>query len=168
MKNLSTMMLRICGVAAMAIFLCAGAAHAQTAYIKIPGVAGTATDDKHKDWLEIHSAQWDAVQQRAVAERSGGNVRHEALTITKEYDVASPKLVEFCASGKRFSGLDVDVVSGGKTIHYHLTDVIVSSFNKGGGDRPTESITLNYGKITHGLTAREGCQRPTADSSSFA
>ena len=148
MKNLSAVMLRILGLGAMAILLGAGTARAQTAFIRIAGVPGTATDDKHKDWIEIHSFQWGAVQQRAEAEKAGRTPNREALTITKEYDAASAKMKEMCASGKHFASLDIDVVSGGKTIHYHLSDVTVSSFSTSGGDRPMETISLNFTKIT--------------------
>lgn len=148
MKNLSAVVARFFGLGAMAILFCAGTVRAQSAFIKIPGVQGTAKDDKHKDWLQVRSVQWDAIQQRAEAEKARRAPRHEDLVITKEWDVASPKLMEMCASGKHFASLDIDVVSGAKIVHYHLTDVTVSSFNKSAGDRPTESISLNFAKIT--------------------
>jgi type VI secretion system secreted protein Hcp len=148
MKNLSVVMLRILGLGAMAILICVGTARAQGAFIKINGVPGTSTDDKHKDWIEIHSFQWGAVQQRAEAEKAGRAPNREALVITKEWDAASPKMKEMCATGTHFPALDIDVVSGGKTIHYHLTDVTVSSFSTSGGERPSESISLNFTKIT--------------------
>jgi type VI protein secretion system component Hcp len=73
-----------------------------------------------------------------------GRSIHKPFTIVKEIDRASPLLAEACASGKHYQEVDVDLASGG---HYKLTDVLITSDTKSGGDRPVETITFSYQKI---------------------
>ena len=81
---------------------------------------------------------------------ASGKRQHQPLVVIKMVDKASPLLTQACASGKHFSMAEVDVVSGGSTLRYELTDVIIAAVQKSsGGDRPTESITLNYTKIEY-------------------
>ncbi len=72
-----------------------------------------------------------------------GRRMHKPLTIVREIDKASPLLAQACASGKHFSEVDVDLASG----HYKLSDVVISSDTKSGGDRPVETISFTYQKI---------------------
>jgi len=69
---------------------------------------------------------------------------HKPLVIVKEVDKASPLLVQACASGKHFTTAEVDL-SGQR---YTLYDVVIAAVQKSsGGDRPTETLTLNFTKI---------------------
>ncbi len=83
----------------------------------------------------------------AVTGAATGRRRHEPIVITKEWGAASPQLFRACATGRHFAAVDIDVPSAGRMLHYHLTDVVVSSVQSSGGDRPTETITLNFTKI---------------------
>ena len=73
-----------------------------------------------------------------------GRRMHKPFTITKEIDRASPLLMQACVSGQHLPEVDVDLASGGK---YKLTDVLISSDTKSGGDRPVETISFTYQKI---------------------
>lgn len=76
--------------------------------------------------------------------QAAGRRMHKPLVIVKEIDVASPKLYEACSTGKHF--LSATVEMGGK--QYKLYDVVIASVQKsGGGERPMETITLNFTKI---------------------
>jgi type VI protein secretion system component Hcp len=76
--------------------------------------------------------------------QASGRRMHKPFVIVKEMDKASPKLFEACASGKHFPSAVVD--AGGK--QYKLYDVAIVSVQKSsGGDRPVETVTLNYTKI---------------------
>jgi len=86
----------------------------------------------------------------AASGMSSGRRQHQPLVVIKMVDKASPVLAQACATGKHFSMAEVDVASGGSFMRYELTDVIIASVQKSsGGDRPTESITLNYTKIEY-------------------
>lgn len=149
MMKLTGIWTRVLGLTVLAAILFPGTARAAVnAYLKLEGVKGESTDVNHQGWIEISSFQWGMLQQRADAEKRGGPVNRAPLVITKEWDAASPKLKAMCASGKHFAQLDIDVVSGGKTMHYHLINVTVSSFQMSGGGRPQEEISFTFQKIT--------------------
>lgn len=141
--------IRACGLGLLAAVLLGGSVQgAVDAYLKVEGVKGLSRDDKHKDWMEVHSVGWGTLRQEAESERGGRAVRHETLVITKEWDAASPKLQQACASGKHFASIDLDVMTDGQLRHYHLMNVTVSSFRMiGGGNRPTAELSLNFTKI---------------------
>jgi len=75
-----------------------------------------------------------------------GKRQHKPLVIVKEVDKASPLLVQACASGKHFTTAEVDL--GGQ--RYTLYDVVIAAVQKSsGGDRPSETVTLNFTKIAY-------------------
>lgn len=90
------------------------------------------------------TANQAAQSQRDVAAGlPSGKRMHKPFVIVKEIDAASPKLYQACASGKHFPTALVE--AGGK--QYKLYDVVISSVQKSGGDRPMETISLNFTKI---------------------
>jgi type VI secretion system secreted protein Hcp len=150
MTKLSGTWARVLGIGVLATLLFPVAARAAVdAFMKIDGVAGNATDDKHKDWIEISSFETGPLQMRAESERAGRMVRPEPLVITRAMDESSPKLRAFCANGKHFSELDIDVVSGGRTEHYRLMNVTVNSYTmRKAGGKPLEEISFSFDKVT--------------------
>jgi len=138
-------------------------------FLKIEGVKGESTDDKHKDWIEVLSYNW-GVSQLASATKSsagGGTVQRadfQDLSIVKIVDSATPLLFLSCAKGDHIDSVTLELCRAGgdklKYMEYKLFNVIVSSVSigGGGGSEPTESVTFNYGKITVNYTkqARKG------------
>jgi len=142
------------------------------AFIKIDGITGESTDDKHKDWIEVLSFQHGMSQpSSATTSSSGGGtterVNMDDWTITKLVDKASPKLYEACASGKHFATVTLEVNrAGGDKLKYmevKMEQVIISGVQvngasaaaatAGGGSNTqqkndhTELVTFNFGKI---------------------
>jgi type VI secretion system secreted protein Hcp len=129
-------------------------------FLKIDGIPGESTDDKHKDWIEILSYNWGVSQpSSATASSAGGGTTERAdfhdLAITKLVDKASPKLFELCASGKHIPTVTLELCRAGgdklKYLELKLEQVIISGCSHGaatGGSDPfpTENITFNYGK----------------------
>lgn len=130
------------------------------AYIKFDGVDGESQAKGHEKWIELQS--FNAAEAQAVArdaasgQASGkrdaatgqatGKRQHKPFVITKEVDKSSPKLAEAVAKGKVFK--TVEVSDGSMT--YTFQDCIISSIQASpgsGGDRPMESLSLNYTKI---------------------
>lgn len=138
-------------------------------FLKIDGIKGESTDDKHKDWMEILSFNW-GVSQMASASVSAtgggasGRASFQDLTVVKTMDSASPLLFKACAKGDHIKEAVLELCRPGgdklKYMEYKLTDVIISSVSVGGGGggEPTESISLNYAKIqqTYTRQKREG------------
>jgi type VI secretion system secreted protein Hcp len=81
--------------------------------------------------------------------QASGKRMHKPFVIMREIDKASPLLMKASASGELFSAAEVDLVENGRTVHYKMSDVIISSVSKAssGGDRPMESVSFTYQKI---------------------
>jgi type VI secretion system secreted protein Hcp len=109
------------------------------AFVKIQGVQGESTDDKHKDWIELDSFSW-GVARTSSAAASGD------ITITKAVDRSSPKLAECRAKGSGFPEVIIDTPqTGGKPgyVTYTLKNVKIVSITPGPGGK-TEKIKLAY------------------------
>jgi type VI secretion system Hcp family effector len=88
---------------------------------------------------------------------AGKSPVHE-IVITKTQDASSPKLSKACATGEHFKTVVLSVRkaggggggAGSTFLTIKLTDVTISSYQlSSGGDRPTESLTLNFTKIEY-------------------
>jgi type VI secretion system Hcp family effector len=80
--------------------------------------------------------------------QASGKRMHKPFVIMREIDKTSPLLMKACASGELFSGAEVELVEKGRTVHYKMSDVIISSVSKAGnGERPMESVSFTYQKI---------------------
>lgn len=128
------------------------------AFLKIDGIPGESTDDKHKDWIEVLSFSWGVSQPASRTASSAGGAAHERadfqdFSVVKMLDKASPKLALQCANGKHIKSIVLELCRAGgdkvKYMEYKMTECIISSdsVGGGGGGEPTESITFNYGKI---------------------
>jgi len=78
---------------------------AESMWLKIDGVEGEATDDKHPK--EIGLQHWAWGMTHPVAFRgggmSGGETNVQDLVVTKVLDKASPNLMKYCLSAKPLS-----------------------------------------------------------------
>lgn len=127
-------------------------------FLKIEGINGESKDDKHKNEIEVLAWSWAESQSGSAAHGSGmgsGKVEMHDITFTKYVDKATPKLIEKCAKGEHIPKADMVMrKAGGEQKEYlkiHLDDVLISSYStsgSGGGESPTENISLNFGKIT--------------------
>ena len=64
------------------------------AFIKIDGIPGESTDDKHKDWIEILSFHWGVSQPSSGGRSTGGaasaeRCNHTDFSIVHTLDKAS-------------------------------------------------------------------------------
>jgi type VI secretion system secreted protein Hcp len=134
--------------------------------LKIDGIPGESTDDKHKDWIEIVSFSWGASQPASSTASSAGGASAERadfqdLSIVKLLDKASPKIALACADGTHIKEVLIELCRAGgdkvKYMEYKLSECIVSSVSVGGGGGgiPSESVSFNYGKIQWTYTAQK-------------
>ena len=88
----------------------------------------------------------------ATAGGSGGASGKAAvhdIQITRLTDKSSPKLFLACANGQHFKKATLTVRKAGKQVVYTLTDVLIASTQSTGhGQKLTDSLTLNYAKLT--------------------
>lgn len=127
-------------------------------FLKYGALTGEATAEGYKGWIEVQSIQWGV--GRGISAGMGGASKREAsapsvseVTITKSFDAASPLLLKEALGGKA-SEVKFDLTqTGNKSAHlayqkYILTNCLVSGYSiSSGGDRPMESLSLNFTKI---------------------
>lgn len=126
-------------------------------YVKIEGINGNATHENHKKWLDVSSLQFGV--GRAISTPSGSTANREAsepsvseVTLTKLMDESSPHLLIEACVGAVSKKTEIHLVSTGSPgvtyAEYTLTNTLVSAYSMStGGDRPSESISLNFTKI---------------------
>ncbi|WP_206930480.1 Hcp family type VI secretion system effector [Roseococcus thiosulfatophilus] len=127
-------------------------------FLKLGDIKGETTQLTHKDWIEVNSFQFGV--GRGISSGVGGGSKREAtapsvseIVVTKTMDIASPLILKAAIGGKavvtKIELTQTD--NNGKHVafqKYILTDTLVSGYSiSSGGDRPTESISLNFTKI---------------------
>jgi type VI secretion system secreted protein Hcp len=135
-------------------------------FLKVDGIDGECTDEKHKHWIEVLSYCHGVSQPSSGAASSGGarsaeRCDHQDFSIVKTLDKTSPKLTLFCCNGRHIQNVKMElcraVENKEKYMEYVMTDVIVSSVRPGGSAQggealPLEEVSFNYGKITWNYT----------------
>lgn len=131
-------------------------------FVKLDGIPGECTDEKHKDWIEVLSYNHGVSQASAGSRSTGGaasasRCNHSDFSFVKCLDKTSAKLNLACCKGTHIKAVEVALcrATGEKTeyMRYKLEDVMISGVRpggsaQGGSDVPLEDISLNYGKIT--------------------
>ncbi|WP_131107689.1 type VI secretion system tube protein Hcp [Pseudomonas sp. Sample_10] len=127
------------------------------AYVKIEGIPGEALDDQHKDWIEINGYSFSTHQEASSTASSAGGASSGRTTVsdftfTKNLDKSSCKLIEASCAGDHLKEvvLTLHRAGGEKQKYYEvvLEEVIISSYAQAANEGvPTESISLNYGRI---------------------
>jgi type VI secretion system secreted protein Hcp len=127
-------------------------------YMKYGALLGDVGESGHANWIELTSVSWGL--NRPVsnpAATSDARVvsapRVTELVITKDEDVASIPLIQEALGGSPVA-VQIDFVrtGGDKAEVYYtimLTDALLTAFSQAGsGDRPAESLTLNFTAIS--------------------
>jgi type VI secretion system secreted protein Hcp len=127
------------------------------AYIKFDGIEGESSDSKHIGWIEITSCDMEINQTISTTASSAGGAGAERadfsdLSFTKLLDKSSPMLAVACADGTHFNTATIELCRSGtekiKFMEIKLTNSFISSLAlSADGDFPSETVTLNYGKI---------------------
>lgn len=130
-------------------------------YLKIDGIKGESQDSKHAGEIELESWKWGETNSGSFALNSGGGagkVVMQDFHFTMHTNVASPKLMEFCASGEHIKNATLTCRKAGKEqvefLIIKFTDLLISSYQVGGGSSaqddvlPVDNITFNFSGIT--------------------
>jgi type VI secretion system secreted protein Hcp len=131
------------------------------AFLKIEGINGESTRKGFEKHIEILSFSMGASNPVTMGSAGGGAGAGKAslssFNCLKASDAASPGLFQACCSGKHFPKAVVKLQkSGGDSavdyLTYEFENVFVESVqwsgSSGGDDRPTESLSLAFGKVT--------------------
>ena len=139
-------------------------------FLDLPEVEGESTDKAHGKKIELDSFSVSCAQsgtQHAGSGGGAGKVRFQDLHCTKKMDVASPKLLLACASGKHFPKATLFCRKAGgekqeEFCTWYLKDVLVSSYQSGGHGHseilPVDQFSLNFGEIVmeYGVQGPDG------------
>jgi type VI secretion system secreted protein Hcp len=132
----------------------AGSAMASVDYfLKIDGIDGESTDDRHKGEIEITSWSASAATAATTSGKSKGACIKD-ITFTKTLDKASPLLLANAVSGMNIPAATFVARKAGKDqqeyLKIELKDVIITSVQDAGSTGesvPMESITLGFGSL---------------------
>lgn len=126
-------------------------------YLKIEGIDGNVESKGHEKWIECQSMQWGV--GRGISTRVGSGLDREAsapsiseVSVTKLMDQASPKIFTESCVGKS-KKVELHLTKTGQDqietfMEYILSDSLISGYSvSSGGDRPTESVSINFTKL---------------------
>jgi type VI secretion system secreted protein Hcp len=127
-------------------------------YVKYEGIKGDVTAEGYTDFFEVQSFQWGV--GRGIGSPLGGSKDREAstpsvseITVTKTQDNATTELLRQALWGEgkkveiKFTKTDKDKFEA--YLEIDLEECMISGYSaSSGGDRPTESLSLNFTKIT--------------------
>jgi type VI secretion system secreted protein Hcp len=126
-------------------------------YMKYDTIDGDVTADGHAKWIECGSFQWGV--GRGISSPTGASADRESsapsvseITVTKQQDVGTIKILDAAFQGEGVTvTLDFCKTDKGKLetyLTYTLTNTMISGYSlSSGGDRPSESLSLNFTKI---------------------
>ncbi len=129
-------------------------------FAKYDGVDGESQDSNHDKWIDVLSIDWGMHKpgggMTGQSRRRGAAVV-EDVTLTLEYEKASPKLMEKCLKGEIIPKLEVEQTAtyGGARatyLKYELKNVMVTScqVNASGNDEagpPTVVVGNNFEEV---------------------
>ncbi|MDH5545249.1 MAG: type VI secretion system tube protein Hcp [Gammaproteobacteria bacterium] len=126
-------------------------------YLQYEGIEGTVSSKGHEGWIQLDSMQFGC--GRAISTSIGGTADREAtkpsiseISVTKLLDKSSPLLFNEATVGKAKKATIHLCKTGTSEIEtymsYELDDCMISGYSMStGGDRPNESLSLNFAKI---------------------
>ncbi|MYM39931.1 Hcp family type VI secretion system effector [Duganella qianjiadongensis] len=129
-------------------------------YLQIEGIKGESTDAAHSGWIECTSAQWGVLQPKsATASTAGGHTAERcdlrSISITKLADLASPLLMQNCATGRTLPKARIEFMRAdgqGERIRYYeieLENVLIGAVNQSvhEGDILQDAVSLKFSKV---------------------
>lgn len=126
-------------------------------FLKVDGIDGESTDDKHKNEIDVESWSWGETNSgthRAGGGGGAGKVVMQDFHFTMKVNKSTPKLMLACATGQHIKEAKLVCRKAGGDQQEYMTvkfsDLLVSSYQTGGsaGDIiPSDQVALNFSKI---------------------
>ena len=132
-------------------------------FMNYDGITGDVTSAGHEQWIEISSFQWGV--GRGITSASSAGSDREATTPSVS-EIVVTKITDSASTNLMRASLGLAPAGEGKTVkidfcktntdspepyvQFELENTLVSGWSmSSGGDRPMESLTLNFTKITY-------------------
>jgi type VI secretion system secreted protein Hcp len=135
-------------------------------YMNFAGISGNSNGPTGPcNGIQLDSFQWGVGTETTVGSATGGagsgKIKFNDITVTKRMDKTSPLLLQQEFTGKSGAvSIDFCRKAGGQPYaEYKLDNGLISSYSvSSGGDMPTESISINFTKVTFSFfyTAPDG------------
>ena len=124
-------------------------------FLKIDGIKGESTDDKHKGEIEVLSFGWGATNTGVFGGggASSGKVQIQDFSFVKEPDIATAKLFRGVATGEHFDEATLTLVKAGGSqqefMKIKMNDVVITGYQTGGsaGVLPSEQCSFSFSKV---------------------
>src|SRR5262245_37338768 len=126
-------------------------------FLKLEGIDGESTDDKHKGEIDIQSFSWGVSNMGTHGSGGGGGAgkaSFQDLHFHTSISKASPKLALCCATGEHIKKAVLTCRKAGKEqqeyLKITLSDVLVTSYQNGGGSGgvvPSDQVSINFAQI---------------------
>ncbi len=138
-------------------------------FLKIEGVPGESTDDKHKNEIDVLSWSWgmsnSSRQPIPSVPKRKSDLKDFVLTV--DYEKASPKLMLACANGTHIPQVTLTCrKAGNRGSEYYIIsmkNVLISSYQSSGsaaGDVvPVDQLSLNFEAIKFEYAPQRGNKR---------
>lgn len=131
-------------------------------------INGESTVAKHDKWITVDSIQFGV--GRSITSIGGGGDRETSnpsfseVTFSKSTDVASTELFMQATCGKSLGKAEVHFIQTGGTaakgqvyLTLELDEAVVSSYSmSSSGDRPSESFSINFTKVSYKYDKYDG------------
>lgn len=112
---------------------------ATSSYLKVDGADGESADTAHKNWIDVESWNWGAVQPETAGTGGGSGaarVSMQPLSVTAPVFKGANTLFQYCCSGKHIPKVVLEMTKAGETqqVYFRITleDAIVSHVQFGG------------------------------------
>jgi type VI secretion system secreted protein Hcp len=111
-------------------------------FLKLDGISGESTDDKHKGEIDIEAFTFNA---KRAGTNGAGKVKFAPFRFVKVYDASSPKLLQAAASGRHIRSATLTFRRSGDAgdvefLTYKLSDVVVSAYQQGGANADQRAL----------------------------
>ena len=127
-------------------------------FLKLDGIKGESTDDKHKGEIDVESFSWGVSNASSGATGGGhgaGKVSMQDIHFTHKVDKSSAALFLHCSNGAHITKGTLVARKAGKDqqeyLKIDLESIYVTSVQFGGhqGDIvPSEQVSLSFDKVT--------------------
>ncbi len=127
-------------------------------FAKFDRIKGSATEDSHKDWIQLESFSWGASRSMNMSgtRREASHPSVQDVHFIKVQDISSNKLIMDLFKGVADNKVEISFTTmvGGKAEQYmllKLEDVAITSFqlaDSEAGSRAQESVSLSFLKFT--------------------
>lgn len=131
-------------------------------YMNYDGIdKGEVSATGHEKWIEVTSLQWGV--GRGISSPTGNTGNRESsapsvseITVSKIQDAASSQILQEALTGEgklvKFDFVKTDKGQLETYLAFELENGMISGYSlSSGGDRPMESVSINFTKVTFKL-----------------